>query len=94
MQNERPTPGRDALYRWDRVHAITGLSRSTISTKEREGTFPRRITVTPRTVAWLASAVHAWVDEQAAAARAPIAPVAIASDSRPRKVRDTEPAPA
>jgi prophage regulatory protein len=72
MTQDIPTPERDALYRFTEVRRLTGLSRTTIRTLELAGDFPARIVITPRTIAWRASEVHAWVSHRISKPRAPI----------------------
>ncbi len=45
----------------------TGLSRSTIYLRIREGSFPRQIVLGPRSVGWLESDVTAWIRARAIA---------------------------
>ena len=52
---------QDKIIRFKQVHLATGLSRSTIWRKERDGTFPRRRKISTNCVGWLESQVEAWV---------------------------------
>lgn len=46
------------------VSRITGLSRTTIYTYEREGNFPKRTVLTQRAVRWEESEVMQWVADR------------------------------
>jgi prophage regulatory protein len=39
-----------------------GLSKNTIRRLEMAGKFPRRRSLSPRSVAWLSSEIEAWID--------------------------------
>jgi prophage regulatory protein len=45
----------------------TGLSRSTIYQRVREGSFPRQIVLGPRFVGWSESDISAWIQERTVA---------------------------
>ena len=51
------------------VENKTGLSRSTIYARVKDGTFPAPVRIGPRAVAWLESDVEAWQAAQVAATR-------------------------
>jgi len=50
-----------AVLRTNDVVALTGLSRTTIWRREREGGFPKRIRLSPRCVGWDADEINAWI---------------------------------
>lgn len=50
------------VYRLKKVCELTGLSRSTIYSRVREGTFPRFVKSGTMT-AWKAADVQAWLEE-------------------------------
>lgn len=50
-----------ALLRLPEVKKATGLGRSSIYAMEKSGTFPQRVSIGPRAVAWRASEVDAWI---------------------------------
>ncbi|OOG54045.1 hypothetical protein B0E47_12785 [Rhodanobacter sp. B05] len=52
---------------------ITRLSRSQIYRMEAEGKFPSRIRLTPRTTAWLAHEVDAWLSNRVKQSRGEVA---------------------
>lgn len=52
---------QDAYLRWPRVHAITGLSRTTVWRAEKAGLFPQRRQIGVKSVAWLQSDIQQWV---------------------------------
>lgn len=51
------------------VETLTGLARSTIYERMARGEFPRPIRLGPRTVAWLASEIDAWITARIAESR-------------------------
>ncbi|MDE0081656.1 MAG: AlpA family phage regulatory protein [Gammaproteobacteria bacterium] len=57
------------ILRMPEVEARTGLSRRTIQTLVRKGTFPQPIRLSRRTVGWLESELNAWLLEREARSR-------------------------
>ncbi|MCY4613807.1 MAG: AlpA family phage regulatory protein [Nitrospira sp.] len=55
---------QDMLLTRREVERRTGLSRSTIYRKMREGTFPVPVKVSERAVRWRASDIRAYVDSR------------------------------
>lgn len=53
---------QDALLRLPEVRKATGLSRAGIYRAEREGTFPKRVCISERCVAWKQSEVMKWIE--------------------------------
>jgi prophage regulatory protein len=53
-----------ALLRLPVVKARTGLSRSTIYARIREGTFPAPVNLGKRAVAWNCESIDAWIAVQ------------------------------
>lgn len=56
-----------------RINAVkskVGLSRSTIYLMMAAGTFPKSISLGPRSVAWLDSELDIWMDSKVAASKA------------------------
>ena len=51
------------------VEAITGLSRSSIYAKIDDGTFPKAIKLSERSVGWLEHEVQGWLKNRVAATR-------------------------
>jgi len=51
------------------VESITGLSRSSIYQKIKNGTFPKAIKLSERSVGWLESEIQDWLNERIAASR-------------------------
>lgn len=51
------------------VKTATGLSRSSIYAKVKDGQFPRYISLGARSVGWLESEIQAWIDECVKASR-------------------------
>lgn len=52
------------LLRLQAVIDITGLSRSTILALCSQNAFPRKVYITPKTVAWISEEVHQWLEER------------------------------
>jgi len=55
---------QDVLLTRREVERRTGLSRSTLYRKMREGTFPVPVKVSERAVRWRASDIRAYVDSR------------------------------
>ena len=51
------------------VESITGLSRSSIYAKMEDGTFPKAIKLSERSVGWLEHEVQAWLESRVTATR-------------------------
>jgi prophage regulatory protein len=51
----------DRILRIKAVLARTGLSRSTLYRKIRDGTFPRQVHISTRCAGWRESAISAWL---------------------------------
>lgn len=58
------------IIRLRRVIEKTGLSRSTILALEKRGDFPKKISLSPRTMGFLESEVDAWIAGRVTASRA------------------------
>jgi len=54
----------DRYLRVSQVTAYVGLSRASIYAMEKSGTFPRKIALGARAVAWLESDIKKWMEEQ------------------------------
>ncbi len=52
---------RERLIRLPEVLMLTGLSRSTLYRKVKEGRFPAPVSLGPRSVAWRESEVLTWI---------------------------------
>ena len=55
----------DRIIRFDTVRARTGLSRSTIYRKIREGTFPAQLKISTNGAGWRESDINRWVADPA-----------------------------
>ena len=55
---------QDRLLRRQEVEKITGLSRSSIYRKIKDGDFPRPIRVGPKAVRWKLSEINAWIESR------------------------------
>ena len=55
----------DRIIRFDTVRARTGLSRSTIYRKIKEGTFPAQIRISVNGAGWKESDINRWVADPA-----------------------------
>ena len=51
------------------VESVTGMSRSTIYAKIAEGTFPKPIRLTARSVGWIEQEVQEWIKSRIVASR-------------------------
>jgi prophage regulatory protein len=54
----------NSILRRKQVENRTGLSRSTIYLRIKEGTFPKPISLGARAVGWLESEIEEWLDYQ------------------------------
>lgn len=70
--NHSTPPSRRFIKRQS-VEFISGLSCTEIYRRIAAGTFPKQITLGPKSVVWIESEIHAWCDEQIAASRAEVA---------------------
>ena len=52
------------ILRINRVKARTGLSRSTIYERIKQGDVPAQVSLGPRAVGWLESDIEAWIAKQ------------------------------
>ncbi len=59
----------DTILRLPAVKAATGLSRSTIYLRVRQGTFPAPVPLGGKAVGWLESEVGAWIQRTVAEGR-------------------------
>lgn len=59
----------DTILRLPAVRAATGLSRTTIYERIREGTFPSPISLGGKAVGWPSSEVGAWIQQRIAEGR-------------------------
>ena len=58
------------ILRLKHVKARTGLSRSTIYQRIKEGSFPAQVSLGPRAVGWLETDIGAWIEHQVKLSRA------------------------
>lgn len=59
---DRTTPPVHSILRLQAVKQRTGLSRSSIYQHMKAGTFPRRLSLGPRSVGWLEADINAWIE--------------------------------
>lgn len=57
------------LLRRTEVEQLTGLSRTAIYDRMREGRFPQSIALSPKTIRWVRGEVTKWIKEQIINAR-------------------------
>lgn len=57
----------NALIALPEVMMITGLKTTKIYEMVRQGVFPKKVRIGPRTVRWVRAEILTWVDEQIAA---------------------------
>jgi len=60
---------RTRLLRLPEVEQVSGLKKSAIYQRAKEGSFPRPIKIGTRNVAWIESEVDGWVAARVAEAR-------------------------
>ena len=66
-------PATERLIRRKEVEFRTGLKRSTMYARIKEGSFPRPVSLgTPQCVAWVSSEVDTWIETRIRAARGEI----------------------
>ncbi len=54
----------EAILRLPLVKTRTGLSRSTIYLRVKEGSFPKPVSLGARAVGWLESEIDSWLEQQ------------------------------
>ena len=52
------------LLRRAEVEELTGLSRTAIYDRMREGSFPKSIALSPKTIRWVRGEILKWIKEQ------------------------------
>jgi prophage regulatory protein len=57
------------ILRLPDVKSLTGLSRSTIYLRIKEGTFPTPISIGERAVGWIDSEIENWLEERIKSSR-------------------------
>jgi prophage regulatory protein len=57
-------PTIKTILRLKHVKARTGLSRSTIYQRIKDGVFPMQVSLGPRAVGWLEADIEAWIELQ------------------------------
>ncbi len=62
-------PKYDPIIKLPKVCEITGLSKSAVYDKMKEGTFPQSIAISSRSVGWLLSEVNNFIQERVAESR-------------------------
>jgi len=60
---------QERILRLPQVKALTGLGRSSIYAKIKDGSFPKHINLSARCVGWLESEINSWVAERITASR-------------------------
>lgn len=61
-----------SILRVNQVRERTGLSRSTLYQRVKEGKFPQPITLGPRCVGWISTAVDDWIQQTIAGSSWPL----------------------
>lgn len=51
----------DRMLRLNEVQHLTGIGRSAIYTRMKEGTFPKQVKIGPNSVAWRQSDIAQWM---------------------------------
>jgi len=57
------------LIRRKEVEELTGLSRTAIYDRMREGRFPKSVALSPKTIRWVRGEIIKWIEEQISIAR-------------------------
>ena len=57
------------LLRRTEVEQLTGLSRTAIYDRMREGRFPQSIALSPKTIRWVRGEILKWIKEQIVSSR-------------------------
>ena len=57
------------LLRRTEVEQLTGLSRTAIYDRMREGRFPKSVALSPKTIRWVRGEIIKWIEEQISIAR-------------------------
>ena len=52
------------LLRRTEVEELTGLSRTAIYDRMRDGSFPKSIALSPKTIRWVRGEILKWIKEQ------------------------------
>lgn len=63
-------PNSPRLIRLHDVRHQTGIGRSAIYQRIKDGSFPAPIKIGARAVAWLSTDIDAWIEQQIAASKA------------------------
>lgn len=58
-----------SILRRKQVETKVGLSRSTIYSRVREGTFPKPVSLGPKAVGWIEEEVNRWLADQVSKSR-------------------------
>lgn len=69
LTHDSNEPNYDPIIKLPKVCEITGLSKSSIYDKMKEGTFPKSIAISSRSVGWLLSEVNAFIQARVAESR-------------------------
>jgi prophage regulatory protein len=69
MSESTAEPPPVGILRRPQVEARTGLSRSTIYERMKQGTFPSPISLGTKAVGWIASEIDDWLDQRIKASR-------------------------
>ena len=64
---------RLAVLRLPAVKARTGLSRSTVYLRMADGSFPKSISLGPRTIGWIETEIDDWLTQRILASRNSVA---------------------
>ncbi|WP_366941773.1 AlpA family transcriptional regulator [Asticcacaulis sp.] len=67
-----PKPRAMRIVRLPEVKTLTGLSRSTVYERIREGGFPKPVGLGGRNVGWVEREVIAWIEDRVAASRSSV----------------------
>ena len=63
-KNRQRTEGERTLIRLPQVKNLTGLSRSSIYSRSKDGRFPSPVDLGGRAVAWVESEIRVWLEQR------------------------------
>ena len=78
-------PASERILRIRTVLERTGLSRSTLYRKMRDGTFPKQVRISEHCCGWRESAINHWIADPSAYTEKQTAETVAGSTDRPRQ---------
>jgi prophage regulatory protein len=78
-------PQPERILRMRTVLERTGLSRSTLYRKMRDGTFPKQVRISEHCCGWRESAINRWIADPSAYTKKKTAEAVAGNTDRPRQ---------